>query len=144
MTLLACASDSVSVFHVCDEMKMRGWYVQPQLPLGNHPASFHLSLNPSNVPHVPEFLRDLEAAVAGVKELPRSGVASELERSLSAIDPSALSPEMFSSLLGMAGLTGTALPSRMAEINDLLAALPVPLRERLLTEFVGMLFAADR
>jgi glutamate/tyrosine decarboxylase-like PLP-dependent enzyme len=144
MTLLACASDSVSVFHVCDEMKERGWYVQPQLPLGNHPASFHLSLNPSNVPHVPQFLRDLTESVARAKQLPPSAVGDDMVQTLSALDPNTFSPEMFASLLGMAGLSGTQLPGRMADINQLLAALPLALRERLLTEFVGMLFAPDR
>jgi glutamate/tyrosine decarboxylase-like PLP-dependent enzyme len=141
MTLFACASDTVSVFHVCDEMKQRGWYVQPQLPLGNHPASIHLSLNPSNVPHVPQFLRDLSDSVARAKELPSGAAVRELGPMLSQLDPAAFGPEMFAQLLGMAGLgSGTALPERMAEINELLAALPIALRERLLTEFVGMLF----
>lgn len=145
MTLFACASERVSVFHVCDEMKQKGWYLQPQLPLGQHPASFHLSLNPSNVPHVPEFLRDLEHAVARAKALPESDVANDLGPTVAAIDPDTLGPEQFSMLLGMAGLgSGTALPERMAEINELLSALPVKLRERLLTEFVGMLFRPAR
>jgi glutamate/tyrosine decarboxylase-like PLP-dependent enzyme len=145
MTLFACASESVSVFHVCDEMKQLGWYLQPQLPLGRHPASFHLSLNPSNVPHVPDFLRDLEQAVARAKELPKSNVANDLGPTVAAIDPDTLGPEQFSMLLGLAGLgSGTALPERMAEINELLSALPVKLRERLLTEFVGMLFRPAR
>lgn len=145
MTLFACASDSVSVFHVCDEMKQRGWYVQPQLPLGEHPASIHLSLNPSNVPHVPQFLRDLAESVARAKELPRGKAADEFGPMLNAIDPDSFGPEMFSTLLGMAGLgSGTALPERMADINELLSALPVKLRERLLTEFVGLLFRPAR
>lgn len=145
MTLFACASESVSVFHVCDEMKQRGWYVQPQLPLGEHPASIHLSLNPSNVPHVPQFLRDLAESVACAKELPRGKTVQEFGPMLNAVDPDSFGPEMFSMLLGMAGLgSGAALPERMADINELLSALPVKLRERLLTEFVGLLFRPAR
>ncbi len=144
MTLLACASDEVSVFHVCDEMKTRGWYVQPQLPFDGHPPAFHLSLNPSNVPHVPQFLGDLEKAVAAAKLLPGSEIAAQVQDSFAKIDPKSLTPEMFSSMLGMAGLSGSELPPRMAEINELLAALTPALRERLLTEFMGMLFSASR
>ena len=40
----------------------------------------------------------------------------------------------------MAGVQGTALPGRMAEINEVLNALPVPLRERLLVEYLNGLF----
>ena len=40
----------------------------------------------------------------------------------------------------MAGVTGTSLPGRMAEINEVLNALPVPLRERLLVEYLNVLY----
>jgi glutamate/tyrosine decarboxylase-like PLP-dependent enzyme len=83
MNLVAFTSDTVNVFHVIDEMKVKGWYVQPQL---------------------------------------------------------AFSPEMFEQMLGMAGVQGSALPDRMAEINEVLNALPVPLRERLLIEYLNELF----
>ncbi len=43
-------------------------------------------------------------------------------------------------LYGMAGVSGTSLPGRMAEINEVLNALPVPLRERLLVEYLNVLY----
>ena len=39
----------------------------------------------------------------------------------------------------MAGAGGDALPGRMAEINEVLNALPPALTERLLTEFMNLL-----
>ena len=48
--------------------------------------------------------------------------------------------EVFQEMLAMAGIEGTGLPGRMAEINEVLNALPVPLRERLLVEYLNELF----
>lgn len=142
MTLLACASDDISVFVLGDEMKTRGWYIQPQLGIGDDPPSFHLSLNPSNVPNVPGFLEDLRAGVASARKLGRPEIPEALRQTLDALDPATLSPEMLSQMLGMAGMNGFEVPERMAEINHLLAVLEPKLRERLLTEFVNELFSA--
>jgi len=47
---------------------------------------------------------------------------------------------MLEGLLETAGVQGGELPARMAEINEVLNALPVPLRERLLVEYLGGLY----
>jgi glutamate/tyrosine decarboxylase-like PLP-dependent enzyme len=141
MTLLACASDEISVFVLCDEMKTRGWYIQPQLGVGTEPSSFHLSLNPSNVVNVPAFLSDLGAAVQSAKRLGKPELPAPLLESLASLDPAALSPETFRQMLAMVGLDGFVVPERMAEVNHLLAALSPALRERVLTEFVNELFS---
>jgi hypothetical protein len=54
--------------------------------------------------------------------------------------PAELTDDVFQGLLAMAGIQGTGLPGRMAEINEVLNALPVPLRERLLVEYLNELF----
>ncbi len=142
MTLLACASrsDALSVFVLCDEMKRRGWYVQPQLGIGDDPASFHLSLNPSNVPRVREFLADLRAAVADAKRRGAPEIPNEILQFLGSLDPASLSAESFRELLQTGGLGGVALPSEQARINHLLRAMSPAMRERVLTEFVNELF----
>jgi hypothetical protein len=43
-------------------------------------------------------------------------------------------------MLALAGVDGTTLPGRMAEINEVLDALPVALRERLLVEYLNVLY----
>jgi hypothetical protein len=43
-------------------------------------------------------------------------------------------------MMEMLGIQGNQLPSRMAEINEILNVLPVQLRERLLINFLNDLF----
>jgi sphinganine-1-phosphate aldolase len=56
------------------------------------------------------------------------------------MDTSRIDPALFGQMLAMAGIQGAELPERMAEINDLLNALPVNLKEALLKTFVNDLF----
>lgn len=144
MTLLSCRSSVLNVFALADEMKELGWYIQPSLGFGAGGPSFHLSLQPGNVPRVSEFLKDLRVGVDRVKALPKSSVAENVSQALSGVDPASLGPEMLGQMLAMAGVGGVGLPDKSADINDILAALPPALNERLLAEFVNELFSADR
>jgi sphinganine-1-phosphate aldolase len=139
MNLVAFTSDSVSVFHVIDEMKARGWYIQPQLSYGGSKENIHLSINPASVKWVDAMLKDLRECVQQAHALDTGGLAAAVRESFGSIDPDSLSEETFGQMLGMAGVHGTQLPTRMAEINEVLNALPVRLRERLLTEFLNQL-----
>jgi sphinganine-1-phosphate aldolase len=140
MTLLAIASDEVGIYHVVDEMKARGWYVQAQLARGGSPPNLHLTVAPNNVPLVDALIADLRESVEAARALKPSTLVAQVGQMAATLDPSAMGPEMFSQLLGMVGLEGTSLPPRMAEINELLDVLPVPLCERILVEFLGALF----
>jgi len=140
MNLVAFTSDTVSVFHVVDEMKLLGWFVQPQLAFDNSKENIHLSINPASVRWVDALLADLETCVAKAKTMKSGELAAFVREAFAGVDPSTLSPEQFGEMLGMAGIQGTALPARMAEINEILNALPVPLRERLLTEYLNDLY----
>jgi glutamate/tyrosine decarboxylase-like PLP-dependent enzyme len=140
MNLVAFASDQVSIFHVVDEMKLRGWYVQPQLAFGASPENIHLSINPSGERWVDDLLRDLRECVEVARGLKSGELAAKIRESLGALDASAVGPDVFQALLGMAGLRDSALPERMADINEVLNALPVPLREKLLVEFANQLY----
>jgi glutamate/tyrosine decarboxylase-like PLP-dependent enzyme len=144
MTLCACASDSLDVFALADAMKDRGWYIQPQLGQAGAPASFHLSLQPSNVPRLPELARDLADAVREVRALPPSETADAVREVFAAIDPDTLGPEMFTQMLAMAGVGAVGIPEHTAEINRILSGLPPAITERLLIEFVNELFSASR
>jgi sphinganine-1-phosphate aldolase len=140
MNLVAFTSDAVSVFHVIDEMKKRGWYVQPQLGFQDSKENIHLSINPASVRWVDALLEDLGQCVEAARALPSGALAKQIREAFGAIDPASLGPEAFAGLLGMAGVQGTALPGRMAEINEVLNALPAPLRERLLVEYLNELY----
>ncbi len=140
MNLLAFASDSVSVFHIADEMKERNWYVQPQLAFGCSPENIHLSINPESVRWVDAMLADLRESIERAKALPSGELAPKIREAFGKLEPEDLGEEVFRTLLGMAGISGTALPRRMAEINEVLNALPVRLRERLLVEYLNDLY----
>jgi glutamate/tyrosine decarboxylase-like PLP-dependent enzyme len=140
MNLLSFASDSVSVFHIADEMKERNWYVQPQLAFGCSPENIHLSINPESVRWVEPMLVDLRECIEKAKRLPSGELAPRIREAFGNLAPEDLSEDVFDGMLAMAGLQGTGLPGRMAEINEVLNALPVPLRERLLVEYLNELF----
>jgi glutamate/tyrosine decarboxylase-like PLP-dependent enzyme len=142
MNLVAFTSDTVSVFHVIDEMKQRRWYVQPQLGFQDSRENIHLSINPASVRWVEPLLADLGECVEKARGMPSGALAARVRAAFGEIDPKTLTPEAFAGLLGMAGVQGTALPGRMAEINEVLNALPVALRERLLVEYLNELYRA--
>jgi hypothetical protein len=129
----------VSVFHVIDEMKARGWYIQPQLGFHSSKENIHLSINPASVKWVDAMLADLRECVEKAKAMPSGDLAATVREVVSSIDPSTLSAETFSEMLGMAGVAGDQLPERMAGINELMNSLPTELKEQLLIEFMNQL-----
>lgn len=142
-TLLAVTADrdDFDVFTVADEMRARNWYVQPQFAYGASPANLHLTITAANAGGEEEMLADLRAAVAAAIEAGPVPVAAEVVELIRALDPDALSPQEFQALLAAAGLGGdTVLPQRMAPVNALLAVASPALRERLLVEFLGVLY----
>lgn len=143
-SLLAVATDErpgFDLFTVADEMKQRGWYVQPQFALGDSPVNLHLTVTAANRGGEAGFLTDLEASVAAAREAGPVEVAGELAAAIAALDPDTLTAEQFAGLVEGAGLSGTGgLPERMAPVNALLAVAPPRLRERLLLEFLGLLY----
>jgi sphinganine-1-phosphate aldolase len=137
MNLVAFTSDTVSVFHVIDEMKQRGWYIQPQLGFQDSKENIHLSVNPASVKWVDALLADLRVCVEKAKSMKSGELAATIRETFGSIDPSMLTDDTLGQMLGMAGVQGAQLPQRMAEINEVLNALPAALRERVLTEFLN-------
>jgi len=140
MNLVAFTSDTVSVFHIIDEMKQLSWYVQPQLALHGSKENIHLSINPASVHWVDDLIADLKICVAKAKAMPASQLKEMVEGALQSIDPSTLTEEQFGQLLALAGVSGEGLPDRMAGINEMMNTLPAAMRERLLTEYLNQLF----
>jgi glutamate/tyrosine decarboxylase-like PLP-dependent enzyme len=143
MCLVCFASDTVNVFHVIDEMKLKGWYVQPQLAYGPSRKNIHLSINAGNHAQVDAMVDDLRECIKIAGKLPESDLARSAEEMFTSINPDEFDESMFESMLGMAGMTGVDLPVRMAEINDVLNALPFRLREKLLVEFLNQLYTPE-
>lgn len=130
------------VLHVADEMRERGWYLQPQLSYDGLPPNLHLTLTPATADRVGELLVDLAESVAAARALEPVVVDPGLVELAAGLDPDALTPEEVAGFLAFAGLggEGSGLPTRMAPVLALLDALPHRLKERLLAEFVGSLF----
>ncbi|MFT4628380.1 MAG: sphinganine-1-phosphate aldolase, partial [Myxococcota bacterium] len=70
LCLIAFRSTEVSPFHVADEMRLRGWYVQVQLGHHGLPNNLHLSVLPAHAPHVEAFLAALRESVLAAADLP--------------------------------------------------------------------------
>jgi len=117
--------------------------VQPQLSFQGAKENIHLSVNPASARWVEPFLDDLRACTAIAKTMPSSPLAASVREGFAAIDPSQVTPEMVQQMLGMLG-GGGGLPGRMAEINEVLNALPPALREALLNEYMNELHTPPR
>ncbi|MFE7409479.1 pyridoxal phosphate-dependent decarboxylase family protein [Streptomyces laurentii] len=131
------------VLHVADEMRERGWYLQPQLSFDGLPPNLHLTLTPATVDRVGALLADLADSLAAARALEPVVVDPGLRDLAAGLDPDMLTPEEVAGFLAFAGLNsadGHGLPSRMAPVLALLDALPPRLKERLLAEFIGSLF----
>ncbi len=114
MCVLSFTTEEASVFHVADEMRERGWYVQPQLRRGDVRENLHLTIGPTNERWIPRFLDDLAASVETARTLPPP--------STFAVDPSA------------------GLPRRLAPVHDMLNNLPAEAVEKLLVEYWTQIF----
>ncbi|MER5629929.1 pyridoxal phosphate-dependent decarboxylase family protein [Streptomyces nitrosporeus] len=131
------------LLHLADEMRELGWYLQPQLSFDGLPPNLHLTLTPATVGRVDALLADLSTALAKARALEPVTVDPALAGLAAGLDPQRLGPEEVAAFLAFAGLgegAGTGLPARMAPVLVLLDALPGPLKERLLAEFIGSLF----
>jgi hypothetical protein len=125
-------------------MTARGWYVQPQFGFESSPANLHMTVTASNHGTESTLLDALAESVAAARRSGPVTLAPELVSAIASLDPAELTSEQFAGLLAMAGLEGSGTPDRMAEINSMLAAAPPPLRERLLVEFLGVLYTPQR
>jgi glutamate/tyrosine decarboxylase-like PLP-dependent enzyme len=143
--LIAIASDTVDVFDVVDRMRVRGWYVQPQLGFAGSTRNIHLSVGGASLGLVPELLDDLAVAVEEAKANPTPPPAQEVVDLLLSLDPDQLDDATFDLLLAGAGLDGGAgaapdVPEETAGINNLLDVCPPALAERVLVEFFNRLY----
>ena len=140
MCMFSFTSDEINVFHIVDEMNLRGWYIQPQLSFGKSKENIHVSIGASNVGLEDEFLADLAECTEKARTMSPGQLAPLVKEGLALIDSSAVSDDDLSQLLEGAGIGDGELPERMAEINEILNEIPADLRERLLVEFVNNLF----
>jgi glutamate/tyrosine decarboxylase-like PLP-dependent enzyme len=129
-TLLSMASDNVDLFGLADQMRNRGWYVQPQFAFQNSPVNLHLTVTAANRGNEQLFLSDLRASVETAVP---TAISVDAVKDL---DAETLTADQFDALLSSVDMS-----AGMAGVNTLLAAAPAALRERLLIEFLGRLYS---
>ena len=147
-TLVAVAADGpdgVDVLNLADEMTARGWLLQPQPPFtqpdgGELPATLHLTVTGATADRVPALLADLDDATRVAATLPWPVADPALVAAAATIDPATLTVAEVDALLEVAGVGGGRLPERMAPVHALVAALPRPVAERLLSGVLDLVY----
>jgi len=143
MCMFALASDSpkINVYRLADEMKLKGWYLQPQFARENSPANLHISMNRSTVPQAEAFLDIFAETIEEMKQQQPDGDTSALYAELDNLSIN-YDEATFFKLAEMVGVTADQLPDRMEKINKLLEVLPYDVSEFMLVEFLNNLMAA--
>ncbi len=142
--LIAFTSDEFPVFHVIDEMRKKDWLLQAQLGYMGAKDNVHLSIGQSNLEQVDDFLKDLKAAVAAARAIPKSNVVQMVRDEVKKLTPKDYTPQTLMHLMDVAGLSNGNLPARMADLNQILDALPPKLCEMALTEFFNDMYTPRR
>jgi sphinganine-1-phosphate aldolase len=143
LVAVASADPAIDPFVVADEMRLLGWYLQPQPAFGGSPPNVHLTVTAAvaGPGRIDELLDRLADAVAKARAHGPVAVDPGLVEVAAALDPDALGPEEVALALQLAGVgPGGALPDRMAPVLAVLQALPPRLAERLLPEVVSRLY----
>jgi glutamate/tyrosine decarboxylase-like PLP-dependent enzyme len=136
MFALASTTEKINVYHLAEEMKKSGWYLQPQFARENSPANLHISLNRSTVPRAKAFLEDFEKTVEEIKRGEVDRQILDLQNELKKLSLE-YDDETFFKLAEMAGVTGTEPPENMEKVNMLLEALPYDISEYVMVEFMN-------
>jgi hypothetical protein len=138
--MFALASDSpkINVYRLADEMKLKGWFLQPQFARDNSPANLHISLNRSSVPQAEAFLKVFAETVAEMQQQKVDEDTRSLYDQLNNLSIN-YDEESFFKLAEMIGVNVEQLPERMEKINKLLEVLPYDVSEFMLVEFLNTL-----
>lgn len=138
--MFSFTSKTVSVFHLIDEMNAKGWYIQPALSYAHSRHNIHLSINFSNVEWVDAFLADLNKSIEKIRDVAYGETGEAIKKEFENTDPNSLSDQEIGQLLELAEIGGNGFPDKMAQINEMLNALPAAFRERLLVEYTNNIF----
>jgi glutamate/tyrosine decarboxylase-like PLP-dependent enzyme len=139
MCMFSFKSDTINVYQLADEMSRRGWYIQGQFSTPLTPRNLHVSVNQGTIHNVDAFLKDLRACAEIVRRstpIDSEAIRAMVHAALQSTDPEAA----FGQLAASAGLSGTALPSEMAMINEVLDALPDELCNVFLVNYFNDLY----
>jgi hypothetical protein len=146
-SLLAIADDGhpdgPDIKVVADEMAVRGWPVQTQPARLGGPATLHVTMTGAVADLLDALVEALAEAVDSARPRGRARPDPALVGVAAGLDPASLDDAALDAVLaaaGVAGAGGVGLPTRMADVNALLEALPVPLAETLLAALVSRVY----
>ena len=134
---VAFTSDAFSCFHIIDEMKARGWYVQPQFGYHGSEPNVHLSIGQNMHARAQDFVEALGASVEASMPKGFSQTAARVKAELARMDPATFEPSMLAGLMRAAGVEDGQLPRKSAELNQILNVLPPAVTEYALIEFMN-------
>ncbi|GLP97790.1 pyridoxal phosphate-dependent decarboxylase family protein [Paraferrimonas sedimenticola] len=138
--LIALKATDFNIFPLADEMKTRGWYIQPQFSFENSQENLHLSIGYHNVEQMDAFIADLTEMVAALRS------AQHAEAKQQALDPQIkamlenATPQDLGKISAMLGIDPSNPPERMEDINALLNGISADSREVLLGEFINQIY----
>jgi len=143
VNMIAIRATDFDIFPLAEEMKHRGWYIQPQFGYANSSENLHLSVGYHNARAVDEFVADLAEFARQTRAAQRDEDRFVLAEELRDFIVNS-GPEVMDHLGDILGGDGSELPESMVEINNILNQLPADSREMLLGEYVNRLYNPDR
>lgn len=144
MSLFSIASDTINVFHLQDELRERGFFTRAQLRRDPSPANVHMLFTPVNDRWIDGLIAALPECVEAAGKLPSSEVAAQMREMFASMNPDDVSDEVLATMMGGAGIKAGSMPTRTAELNQLLDALPPKLVERALVFYMNDTFRPTR
>lgn len=124
MSVFAIASDNLDVYEIADELELRGWHLDRQ----HYPRCLHVTVNYVHSRAAAEFLADLSAAAAIVRQPSLRKTSNKfiifLVNLLARVLPKKWMTALMDKASSLLGGTGSGLPSRMAPMYGLIGSLP--------------------
>jgi glutamate/tyrosine decarboxylase-like PLP-dependent enzyme len=142
VNMLALRATDFNIFPLADEMKRRGWFIQPQFGFANSSENMHLSVGYHNAHQIDEFVSDLREATAMIREAQQGQEPFVMPDEFRDFIVNS-GPDVMDQLGEVLGSDGSELPEKMEDINQMLNALPADAREMLLGEFINRLYNPD-
>lgn len=140
MCMFSFAAEGFNIYQLQDEMKRRGWYLQPQFSTPLSPENLHVTVNANAVDGVEAFLADLREGVAAVKTCDAPLDLTTVREQVRAILDGHSTESAIAQLQAMIGIEGSELPEGMAMLNSVMDALPNPIREGVLIGYFNDLY----
>ncbi|MEM1114492.1 MAG: aspartate aminotransferase family protein [Pseudomonadota bacterium] len=143
INMIALRATDFDIFPLGEDMKERGWFIQPQFGYANSGENMHLSVGYHNADRVDEFCSDLRELAAAQRAAQQGKEVFELPEELSQFIQEA-GHTALDHMGDILGSDGSSLPGRMDEINQILNQLPAATREVLLGEFINRLYNPEQ